>query len=174
VLLVLPMLFGAFQPPSPHRAGPPRTFPGAENQELASILVCPAPVSTFSAAIRARFTLASPATCISVLCNIRRARGKVSLRPMAESACSTEGYEDIRTLLSGFGGRKAPNSMGKISIAEVLRLRATSAVSRNQSVRRSAQDDDSLEGIEKHRVGCKKHERSKKSQTLRMTILWGV
>jgi hypothetical protein len=93
---------------------------------------------------------------------------------MAESACSTEGYEDIRTLLSGFGGRKAPNSMGKISIAEVLRLRATSAVSRNQSVRRSAQDDDSLEGIEKHRVGCKKHERSKKSQTLRMTILWGV
>jgi hypothetical protein len=32
--------------------------------------------------------------------------------------------------------------MGKISTAEVLRLRATSAVSRDQSVRRSAQDDD--------------------------------
>ena len=47
-------------------------------------------------------------------------------------------------LLSGFGGRKAPNSMGKISIAEVLRLRATSAVSRDKSVRRSAQDDDSV------------------------------
>jgi hypothetical protein len=46
--------------------------------------------------------------------------------------------------VSGFGGRKAPSSMGKISTAEVLRLRATSAVSRNQSVRRSAQDDDSV------------------------------
>ena len=32
--------------------------------------------------------------------------------------------------------------MGKISTAEVLRLRATSAVSRDKSVRRSAQDDD--------------------------------
>jgi hypothetical protein len=42
------------------------------------------------------------------------------------------------------GGRKAPNCMGKISTAEVLRLRAKSAVSRNQCVRRSAQDDDSL------------------------------
>ena len=34
--------------------------------------------------------------------------------------------------------------MGKISTAEVLRLRATSAVSGSQSVRRSAQDDDSV------------------------------
>ena len=42
----------------------------------------------------------------------------------------------------GLSGRKAPSSMGKISTAEVLRLRATSAVSRDQSVRRSAQDDD--------------------------------
>jgi hypothetical protein len=50
----------------------------------------------------------------------------------------------LQILLSGFGGRKAQNSMGKISTAEVLRLRATSAVSRNQSVRRSAQDDDSV------------------------------
>src|SRR5580658_2329060 len=47
-------------------------------------------------------------------------------------------------LLSGFGGRKAPSRMGKISTAEVLRLRATSAVSRDKSVRRSAQDDDSV------------------------------
>jgi hypothetical protein len=56
-----------------------------------------------------------------------------------------EGYEGILTaiarknikcisheiLFSGFGGRKAPNSMGKISTAEVLRLRATSAVAIN-------------------------------------------
>jgi predicted GIY-YIG superfamily endonuclease len=43
-----------------------------------------------------------------------------------------EGYEDIRAaiardkiLFSGFGGRKGPNSMGKISTFGVLRLRAT-------------------------------------------------
>jgi hypothetical protein len=35
--------------------------------------------------------------------------------------------------------------MGKISTAGVLRLRATSAVSRDKSVRRSAQDDDFVE-----------------------------
>jgi hypothetical protein len=40
--------------------------------------------------------------------------------------------------------------MGKISTAEVLRLRATSAVSRNQSVRRSAQDDDSVGSLTKN------------------------
>src|ERR1700722_8148275 len=34
--------------------------------------------------------------------------------------------------------------MAKLSTAEVLRLRAPSAVSRDQSVRRSAQDDDSV------------------------------
>jgi hypothetical protein len=46
-----------------------------------------------------------------------------------------------QNLFSGFGGRKAPSSMGKISTAGVLRLRATSAVSHDKSVRRSAQDD---------------------------------
>jgi len=45
-------------------------------------------------------------------------------------------------LFSGFGGRKVPSGMGKVSTAGVLRLRATSAVSRDKSVRRSAQDDD--------------------------------
>ena len=42
----------------------------------------------------------------------------------------------------GFRWSKAPNSMGKISILEILRLRAISALSRDKSVRRSAQDDD--------------------------------
>ena len=42
----------------------------------------------------------------------------------------------------GLSGRKAPSSMGKISTAEVLRLRATSALSCDKSVRRFAQDDD--------------------------------
>jgi hypothetical protein len=45
-------------------------------------------------------------------------------------------------LFSGFGGRKGPSSMGTISTAGVLRLRATSAVSPDKSVRRYAQDDD--------------------------------
>jgi len=42
----------------------------------------------------------------------------------------------------GLRCRKGSNSMGRISIAGVLRLRATSAVSRDKSVRRSPQDDD--------------------------------
>jgi hypothetical protein len=49
-------------------------------------------------------------------------------------------------LLSGLSGRKAPSSMGKVRTAEVLRLRAASAVSSDKSVRRSAQDDDFVGG----------------------------
>ncbi len=55
---------------------------------------------------------------------------------------------------AGFGGRKAPNSMGKISTAEVLRLRATSAASRNPSVRRSAQDDASVGELTERKPLC--------------------
>ena len=47
------------------------------------------------------------------------------------------------------GGRKAPNSMDKISTLGVLRLRTTSAVSRDKSVRRSAQDDDFVEVLKR-------------------------
>jgi hypothetical protein len=47
--LCLPMLFGAFQPPSPNRPARYGLSPGAENQELANILLCPAPISTCSA-----------------------------------------------------------------------------------------------------------------------------
>ena len=39
---------------------------------------------------------------------------------------------------------KARAAMGEMGSDEVLRLRATSAVSRDQSVRRFAQDDDSV------------------------------
>jgi hypothetical protein len=52
----------------------------------------------------------------------------------------SSGYRS-KILFSGIGGRKAPNSMGKISTAGVLRLRATSTVSRDKSVRRCTQDD---------------------------------
>ena len=44
--------------------------------------------------------------------------------------------------------------MGEISIAGVLRLRATSPVSRDQSVRRSAQDDDSVGELTERRPLC--------------------
>jgi hypothetical protein len=40
--------------------------------------------------------------------------------------------------------------MGKTSTAEVLRLRATNAVSRDKSVRRFAQDDDFVEVLKKN------------------------
>src|ERR1700688_3746372 len=51
-----------------------------------SISPCPAATSIFSAAIQARFTLASPATCICASCNTGRACGQVSLRTMAAKA----------------------------------------------------------------------------------------
>jgi hypothetical protein len=54
----------------------------------------------------------------------------------------------------GFSGRKASSSMGKIRTAEVLRLRATSAVSRDQSVRRCAQDDDSVGELTERKPLC--------------------
>ena len=43
---------------------------------------------------------------------------------------------------------KGGNNMGSMSTAEVLRLRATSAVSLDPSVRRSAQDDGFVGGLE--------------------------
>jgi hypothetical protein len=69
----------------------------------------------------------------------------LSLRVTQHKECTWEiQCVSQQILLSGFGGRKAPSRMGKISTAEVLRLRATSAVSRDKSVRRCAQDDDSV------------------------------
>ena len=44
--------------------------------------------------------------------------------------------------------------MGKMSAAGVLRLRATSAVSGDNSVGRSAQDDDSVGGLKERRSLC--------------------
>jgi hypothetical protein len=70
-------------------------------------------LTTETAAIEARFTLKSAATFICGSCEIW-----------------------------GSGGRKALSSAGNVSAAEVLRLRATSSVSRDRCVKRSAQDDD--------------------------------
>jgi hypothetical protein len=50
----------------------------------------------------------------------------------------------LRTFSRERGGRKTLSSIIKVSTAEVLRLRATSAVLRDQSARRFAQDDDSM------------------------------
>ena len=74
-------------------------------------------------------------------------------------------------MLAGPGGQKAPSSMGKLSPAGVLRLRATSAVSRDPSVRRSAQDDGFVGRLEYKLVEYASPKRSKKSQALRMTII---
>src|SRR5580704_116642 len=65
---ILPMPFGAFQPPKPAPVGPATVFPWGREQETASILPCPAATSTFTAATQARFTLASPATYICASC----------------------------------------------------------------------------------------------------------
>jgi hypothetical protein len=58
-------------------------------------------------------------------------------------------YVRREILFSGLGGRKAPNSIDKISIVGVLRLRATKCCSRDKSVGRSAQDDDSVGVLKK-------------------------
>jgi hypothetical protein len=86
-VLISPMLFRAFQPPSRTERVRYGFTPGAENQELAGILLCPAPTST----------------------------------------CS-------QILLSGFGGRKAPSSMGETSTAEVpsATLRTGSSATRHK------------------------------------------
>ena len=75
-LLILPMLFGAFQPPSPHRAA--QTAPEPRTKKL----------------------LAS--------CHVRRLHVPVTIKCVSQ-----------QILFSGFDGRKAPNSMGKISNAGV-------------------------------------------------------
>jgi hypothetical protein len=124
-VLILPMLFGAFQPPSPHRR----------------------PRYSLSLGPRTKKLVAS--------CNIRRLHLH-SRRPYRHALhvrvtikCGSQ-----QILLSGFGGRKAPSSMGKLSTAGVLRLRATSAVSRDKSVRRCAQDDDSVGELTERRPLC--------------------
>jgi hypothetical protein len=58
--------------------------------------------------------------------------------------------------------------MDKVNSAEVLRLRAISAVSRDESVRRCAQDDDFVLKSRTSRA------RSIKSQALGMTVLFRV
>jgi hypothetical protein len=78
-------------------------------------------------------------------------------------------------LFSGFGGRKAPSSLGKISTAEVLRLRAPSAVSRDKAVRRCAQDDVFVRGLEIQLVGiCRKHVKIEKVTGSQDEVFVGV
>jgi hypothetical protein len=76
-----------------HLAGPPRSFPGAENQELASILLCPALTSTFSAAIQARCTLLSMQHKEGTWEGFTATYG-------CKRLLYFEGYEDIRTAIA--------------------------------------------------------------------------
>ena len=89
------MLLGAFQPP-----GPARFFPGAENQELASILLCPAPTSTFSAAIQARFTLATSNLYLRVMQHKEGTWEGFTASYGCKRLLYFEGYEDIRTAIA--------------------------------------------------------------------------
>jgi hypothetical protein len=78
-------------------------------------------------------------TILQALPALKRA---IRVETLSRSA-ATGGTNRSGLPVRGVGGGKAPSSMGEISTAEVLRLRATSAVSRDPSVRRSAQDDES-------------------------------
>jgi hypothetical protein len=51
---------------------------------------------------------------------------------------------------AGIGGRKAPNSMGKKASSGSFDSAPSSAVSRDESVRRSAQDDVFVGVLKKH------------------------
>ena len=144
-VLISPMLLGAFQPAKPAPGGPPRSFPEGENQGLASTSLCSAATSHSPQPVHARFTLASSNLYLRVKCVVQQ----------------------IPVL--GLGGRKAPSSMGKISTAGVLRLRATSAVSRDKSVRRSAQDDGFVggrKGLKYSWLDMQKTRKDRKSHSL--------
>src|SRR5580700_3838553 len=56
--------------------------------------------------------------------------------------------------------------MGQLNAAEVLRLRARSAVSLDPSVRRSAQDDDFVGGLEYNWFNMQKTRKDRKSHRL--------
>jgi hypothetical protein len=65
--------------------------------------------------------------------------------------------------------------MDEISTLGVLRLRATSSVSRDKSVRRSAQDDGFVWGLKYSWLDMQKNtKKPKKSQALMMTVLSGA
>jgi len=61
---------------------------------------------------------------------------------------------------------KLPAAWAQISILGVLRLRATSAVSRDRSVRRSAQDDDFVGGLKYSWLDMQKTRKDRKSHRL--------
>jgi hypothetical protein len=79
--------------------------------------------------------------------DLSRGREPRTCQHLARSQCTKRFTRDDpvqprQILFLGFDGRKGLSTMGKVSTAGVLRLRATSAVSRDTAVRRSAQDDD--------------------------------
>jgi hypothetical protein len=128
---------------APHRFIPWHSACGAESKDLGGAF--------FTHAVQS-FSTTSPIGWTSLSLGQRTKKLLASCSHQARS-------QQIQ--LSGFGGRKAPNSMGEKSTAEVLRLRATSAVPRDQSVRRSAptasrgrQDDDSVGELTERRPLC--------------------
>jgi hypothetical protein len=72
---------------------------------------------------------------------------------------------------SGFGGRKALKSIGQRASSGSFDS-APNPPLRDRSARRFAQDDGLMGGLKNILIGCQKTQKSKKSQPLRMTILW--
>ena len=71
-----------------------------------------------------------------------------------------------KILFSGFGGRKAPNSMGKISTLGVLRLRAIKPSVCDRSAKRFAQDDGFVGGLKYSWLDMQKIPKDRKSHRL--------
>jgi putative endonuclease len=94
-----------FKHRSPHRADPPRSFPGVENQELASILQCPATGNLYLRVMQRK-----------------EARWKVSLRPTAASARSA--LKATKTFAQPSLGKqlKGPRREKKLNIIRTINL----------------------------------------------------
>jgi hypothetical protein len=148
-LLNLPMLLGTFRPPTPDKV-----FPWGRERckrllyfEGYAVFAQPSPGKNNSKAGGAQRSSTSLARSIP--------SSKILHRPGMECTLTIQ-CVSRQTLLSDIGGRKAQSSTGKLSTAEVLRLRAPSAVSPDPSVRRSAQDDDFV-GVWKKKHPNKQH-----------------
>jgi hypothetical protein len=71
-VLTLPMPLGAFQPPKPAPGGPTTVFDWGRDKNCWHLAMAGGYIYILGSH-KARFTLASPATCICASCNIRRA-----------------------------------------------------------------------------------------------------
>jgi hypothetical protein len=158
-VLMLPTPLEAFRPPKPPPGGADTIFPGAENKNYwhlatasGSISLLGSQTSTLYIGVTSNLFLrliqhnedalegfTSACGCKRLLCLkvtetcVPASPGRNSVRRDVPVTFKCVPQQD--------GGRKAPNSMGRISTVGVLRLRAIKPASPDKSVRRRAQDD---------------------------------